>query len=226
MHLQYLSWRVITGRNQQITISFLPTGHTKFSPDWCFGLFKQKFRRTEIGCLEDLARCIEASASVNKAQLVGTSSGEILVPTYNWAEYLGQYFEKIKFITKYHHFHIDINKPGKIYVREAVDGAVQEIQHVSNMIGLLERDVMPPTISPRGLSSERQWYLYDKIREYCPENSKDKTCPLPEVPRNVPEEISNSAEMVEVVTEPRKKQPRVCGNCGLAGHNRRSCLCK
>ena len=68
----------ITGRNQQITISFLSAGHT---PDWCFGLFKQKFRRTEVGCLEDIATCVEASASVNKAQLVRTSSGGILVPT-------------------------------------------------------------------------------------------------------------------------------------------------
>ena len=69
-----------------MTISFLPAGHTKFSPDWCFGLFTQKFRRTEVGCLEDIATCVEASASVNKAQLVGTSSGEILVPTYDWAD--------------------------------------------------------------------------------------------------------------------------------------------
>ena len=51
------------------------------------------------------------------------------------------------------------------------------------MIDLLDRDVMPPTILPKGLSNERQWYLYDKIREYCPENSKDKTCALLEVPR-------------------------------------------
>ena len=157
--------------------------------------------------MEDIATCVEASASVNKAQLVGTSSGEILVPTYDWADYLGQYFEKVKSITKYHHFHIDINKPGKVYVRETADGAVQEIQHVSNMINLLDRDVMPPTIPPKGLSNERQWYLYDKIREYCPENSKDKTCPLPEVPRVhriVLEELPDPAETEDVVTEPRQ----------------------
>ena len=88
-------------------------------------------------------------------------------------------YYRVKSITKYHHFHIDINKPGKVYVRETADGAVQEIQHVSNMIDLLDRHVMPPTIPPKGLSNERQWYLYDKI---CPENFKDKTCPLPEVP--------------------------------------------
>lgn len=40
--LQYLIWRVMTGRHTQITLSFLVVGHTKFAPDWCFGLFKQK----------------------------------------------------------------------------------------------------------------------------------------------------------------------------------------
>ena len=57
---------------------------------------------------------------------------------------------------------------------------------------------------------------------------KDKTCPLHEVPRvqrNVPEELPDPAETKDVVTEPRQKQPRVCGNCGLRGHNRRSCQC-
>ena len=45
---------------------------------------------------------------LNHLFIVCTSSGEIIVPTYDWADYLGQYFEKVKSITKYHHFHIDI----------------------------------------------------------------------------------------------------------------------
>ena len=32
--LQYLAWRVMTGRHTEITLSFLVVGHTKFSPDW------------------------------------------------------------------------------------------------------------------------------------------------------------------------------------------------
>ena len=38
--LQYLAWRVMTGRHTQITLSFLVVGHTIFAPDCCFGLFK------------------------------------------------------------------------------------------------------------------------------------------------------------------------------------------
>ena len=46
-------------------------GHTKFAPDWCFGLVKQKFRRTKVGCLNDIVKVVEESAAVNFAQLVG-----------------------------------------------------------------------------------------------------------------------------------------------------------
>ena len=35
--MQYLMWRVLTGHHKNITLSFLLTGHTKFSCDWCFG---------------------------------------------------------------------------------------------------------------------------------------------------------------------------------------------
>ena len=49
--MQYLAWRVLDGR---IEISFLIVGHTKFAPDWCFGLLKQAYRRTKVGCLDDI----------------------------------------------------------------------------------------------------------------------------------------------------------------------------
>ena len=41
MMLQYLLWRTVVGLHDKITLSFLIVGHTKFSPDWCFGLLKQ-----------------------------------------------------------------------------------------------------------------------------------------------------------------------------------------
>ena len=57
--MQYLAWRVLAGLNERIEISFMIVGHTKFAPDWCFGLFKQRFRRTKVGCLADIARVVE-----------------------------------------------------------------------------------------------------------------------------------------------------------------------
>lgn len=93
----------------------LIVGHTKFSPDWCFGLIKQWFRRTNVSCLDDIAMVVDQSAKVNTPQLVGTQEGEILVPSYNWSEMLGPHFRKVKNIKTYH-FCFDASMPGKVRV--------------------------------------------------------------------------------------------------------------
>ena len=53
--LHYLMWRVMTGHHKKITLSFLLAGHTKFGPDALFGLFKRKFRKTRVDCLNDIS---------------------------------------------------------------------------------------------------------------------------------------------------------------------------
>ena len=69
--IQYLTWRALTKRHTSITLSFLVVGHTKFSPDWCFGLFKRRFRfRTKVGSLRSLAQVVDESAKCNFPQLV------------------------------------------------------------------------------------------------------------------------------------------------------------
>ncbi|GFN80986.1 hypothetical protein PoB_000749200 [Plakobranchus ocellatus] len=70
--LWYLLWRVSHGYHRHISLNFMVPGHTKFALDWCFGLLKQNFRRSEVHCLQDVYSVIEGSATrLNKAQLVG-----------------------------------------------------------------------------------------------------------------------------------------------------------
>ena len=69
------------GLNRKITVSFLIVGHTKFSPDWCFGLLKQTFRQTKIGCLDDIVKIVESLAVVNHGQLACTQDGKVIVNT-------------------------------------------------------------------------------------------------------------------------------------------------
>ena len=45
----YPLWRTLTGRHQSVTISFLTTGHTKFSPDGGFGLVKKTVPKNQSG---------------------------------------------------------------------------------------------------------------------------------------------------------------------------------
>ena len=90
--LRYLLWRVMTGQHKSITFSFLLTGHTKFAPDWCFGLIKRLYRRTKVSCLDDIVKVVEASATCNVAQLVGDQQGNVLVKTYNWLDFFDAHF--------------------------------------------------------------------------------------------------------------------------------------
>ena len=99
-------WRVMAGLHDEATISFLPVGHTKFAPDWCFGLMKQCFRRTKIGDLDDIANCVSLSSAVNVPQLVGSLDGTVFVPTYNWSEFFNDTMVKtaLKGISRLHQF--------------------------------------------------------------------------------------------------------------------------
>ena len=137
--MQYLAWRVLTGLNNRITLSFLIVGHTKLSPDWCFGLFKQVFRRSKVGCLDDIARVVEKSTVVNHAQLVGTQDGEVIVPTYDWAQFFDQPFRQkaLKGIKALHHLTFTRSHRGSVFVRDRVSSSERKLNSFKMMDGLL-----------------------------------------------------------------------------------------
>ena len=178
--MSYLMWRVLTGLHEEIKISFLPVGHTKFAPDWCFGLFKRFFRLCKIGCLDDIVHCVNHSALPNVAQLVGTQDGSTVVPMYDWSSYFEDHTIKtaLKGITKMHHFRFSKMDPGKVYVKNKSTDPERCINLVRHPWNPTARE-MPQQIVPTGLSMERKQYLYDKIREFCPEEAQDLVCPKP-----------------------------------------------
>ena len=53
-------------------------GHTKFSPDRCFGLIKRKFRRSKVSALSQIAEMVETSTTggQNKAYIIGAESAK------------------------------------------------------------------------------------------------------------------------------------------------------
>jgi len=46
--LQYLMWRVTVGLSSHIELAFMVAGHTKFGPDYGFGVFKRLYRHAEV----------------------------------------------------------------------------------------------------------------------------------------------------------------------------------
>ena len=115
--VQYLLWRVMTAQHTEITLSFMIPGHTKFSPDWCFGLLKKRYRRTKVGGLTDLITVVNESASMNVAQPTGREDGSPIV-TYNWQDYFSSFYTKAKGIKKLHHLRFSSSSPELIFVME------------------------------------------------------------------------------------------------------------
>ena len=158
-----------------ITISFLVVGHTNFSLDWCFDLFTCLYRWTNITCLHDISETVNKSAKCNTTQLVSEANGRVLVPTYNWKDFLASHFKKIPSIKRYHHFSFNSDTPGTVIVKLHPDTESKELQLLKNNWSAFESG--PDVIPPKGLSLNRQWYLFDQIRQFCPDGTKDLVCP-------------------------------------------------
>jgi len=170
----YLMWRVLTGLHTEIKIIFLPVGHTKYLPDWCFGLFKQQYRKTRMSCLNDIVCVVNTSVTPNVAQLVGIQSGEVVVPTYNWSKHFDEHTNKtsLKGITCMHHFCFIAAHPGKVFVKNDFDDTKRCITLCKDPSWVSRPTDLPEHIAPPGLSLEHQWYLYDKVMEFCEEESR------------------------------------------------------
>ena len=234
--LHYLIWRVMVGLHKHITLSFLIVGHTKFSPDGCFGLLKQCFRRTRVSCLQDLERVVNTSADANVAQLVGTQSGEVVVPTYDWAGMFAGRLRKLKHIKKFHHFTISESAPGSVEVKIESDSHSEQFSLILDTTWRPSSHQLPHIVPPSGLSLERQWYLFNQIRPYCLDDVQDEVCPLPLTPlsstaHSTTASSSTAASSVAQSTSvgsaqvdpPPTKRARVCSKCHMAGHNARTC---
>ena len=77
----YLLWCVLISRHVSITMSFLLTGHTKFSCDCCFGLMKRTFRRTKVDCLEDIVKVVTDSSRAGV--MYGVWSAKKMAPSWS-----------------------------------------------------------------------------------------------------------------------------------------------
>ena len=172
----------MVGLHKRIVLSFLIVSHTKFSPDWCLGLLKQRFRRTKVGCLADLERVVNESAEANVSQLVGTQSGQPVVPIYNWTTLFTGLLRKLKNIKQYHHFTIDVATPGSGNVKLESDTQEDHISLLLDSFWAPSAEELPSPITPSGLSLERQWYLHNHIAQYCPEDAQNIVCPKPSTP--------------------------------------------
>lgn len=180
--IQYLAWRVMTGYNPTIKLSFMIPGHTKFAPDQFFGLVKKHYWRTSVSTLSDIEDVVRNSMTGHQnipQPTVDCQTGEQYVTWYRWDEHLRTLFHSLPSISKYHHFILDASEPGSVIVKKYAD-----TEEITCKLTLGEElhgiNKMPPTITPVGISSECQVYLYEKISPFCSsEEAASLTCPRP-----------------------------------------------
>lgn len=161
--------------HQTITYSFLVAGYTKFALDRCFGLLKKAYKVSCVSLLYEFARLVETSSStgVNKAQLVGTHNGRVIVPVYDWISFLGQYFKKLPNITKFHHLRFSWENPEMVFYKEFVSSPEQSFMFLKRNIILPPSLTLPNEINPEGLTEESKNYLYREIRQFCKTGTED-----------------------------------------------------
>ena len=190
-----------------VSVNFLVTGHTKFGPDWCFGLIKQRYRREIVSCQNDLVDVVNDSTitDVNIAQKVGTEDGEIIVPQADWWAFLRPFFRVMPGIKRYHHFCFDSTQPGMLFRKEYADSEEESFCILQDPRQLPSAH-RPPLMTPPGLDITRQNYLHDKIREFCTPHTRDITCPRPAVQQTAvqrPAEQQTTEQVALAVVAPK-----------------------
>ena len=138
----------------------------------------REFRRTNVRSLDDLARVVNESAACNLCQLVGTQNGQTIVPSRDWPGFLSTHFRRLDGIKQYHHFRFERDHPGVVFLKKTAT-AEEETQCLLLDDWSPSLADKPPLVPATGLSLERRRYLFDRIREYCRENSKYAVCPDP-----------------------------------------------
>lgn len=114
--VNYLAWRVMIGQHEQITLSFTIPG-TSFRLDEYFCLWRNHYKQTKVGGLEDFTDVVNQSADVNIAQPTGSTNGDVIVPTYNWRDLFLPHFDKIVRIQKLRHLCFRSSSPGYVFVK-------------------------------------------------------------------------------------------------------------
>lgn len=69
------------GLNNSMALSFMVVGHTKFTPNSCFGILKQAFHPSHIQSLSQLADVVSHSSTCKEFEVVVWEGGVPLIPT-------------------------------------------------------------------------------------------------------------------------------------------------
>ena len=143
-------------KEQQHLAVILASGSHQVRSRLVFGLFKELFRRTQVGSLKAVAEVFQKSGRCNEAQLVVTEEEGVIVPTFDWTSILAPKFKKLSGIKKGHHFRFSSSEPGVVYTKERADDTTEAKHNLLKDGVTCDNSELPDVIKPAGLSAQRQ----------------------------------------------------------------------
>jgi hypothetical protein len=180
----YLAWRVMNGLHNEITISFMLPGHTKFSPDSAFGLYKLCYRKNKVDSLYEAIDCCKKAT--NNSQIIPHIYGkhlgdeELKIDFRNWNLFLRKHFKDIPNLTEISSFYFTKENPGLVKIKRQPETAWETIRLLKKPRFVFPNNSQASVIVPKGLDLERQQYLFKEIRGFIRNpKRKDITCPKP-----------------------------------------------
>ena len=219
--MQYLMWRCMTGRHTTILVSTMLAGHTKFWCDLAGGTFKRKWRKSRVGSMAQVAEVVQQSTP-------GGHNIPQLLPDaqlfYEWNTYFTPVFRNIPNITKYHHFRFSADEPGVVHLRELADHEEVSFQMLRRRDFAFPEGEMPEPTENKGIPLDRQWYLFEKVRPYCPEETADLVCPEPAQPKptgaaHQPGPAGDATAATAAAGQAKRARP-TCSHCKQPGHRK------
>ena len=167
--MAYMALRILTAKEDEITVSFMVVGHTRCAVDGGFGLAKKKFRASDTDTYTQLAKLVSDSAVLNES-CVSTEW-----EWRDWDTFLQEHFKKVAGITKHHHFFFSATQKGVVTMKATCREddpviAVPLLKDTSKDHVFLA-DSLPPVIAAGGMSVARRDYLEKNVMPFCrPEN--------------------------------------------------------
>lgn len=150
--MHYLLRQVLTKRSGSAELSFMLTGHTKFSPDHFLGLFKKVFRCSSVDTIESIAATVESSTQnkQNVAQLICDAEGRLQV-VFLW---LDGFPCSVFQVTTYHNFKACSTQPGKLRLNEFSNSEEQWQSLLKPGVRMRDLDAMPDRTTVPGLACD------------------------------------------------------------------------
>ena len=135
---------------------------------------------------------------------------------YKWSEFLDRFFNIIP------RFFFIFLRERQSFLQKTSASLKEEVLTLRGPECNIPLGELPQEIPLKGLTNDREWYLFEQIREFCSTNeAADLTCPKPSHPK------SNQQNLAVDQSQPSNpstgKHQRLCSVCRLPGHNKCSC---